>query len=56
MPQAAGGLITADMVKPGAVVIDVAMNRGPDGKLCGDADYAAVAERASLHYPRPRGA
>ncbi len=47
------GLITADMVKPGAVVIDVAMNRGPDGKLCGDADYAAVAERASFITPSP---
>lgn len=49
------GLITADMVKPGAVVIDVAMNRGPDGKLCGDADYAAVAERASFITPVPGG-
>lgn len=49
------GLITADMVKPGAVVIDVAMNRGPDGKLCGDADYTAVAERASFITPVPGG-
>ena len=49
------GLITADMVKPGAVVIDVAMNRGPDGKLCGDADYAAVAERAAFITPVPGG-
>ena len=49
------GLITADMVKPGAVVIDVAMNRGPDGKLCGDADYAAVAEKASFITPVPGG-
>ena len=49
------GLITADMVKPGAVVIDVAMNRGPDGKLCGDADYAAVAERASFITTVPGG-
>ena len=35
-------LITADMVKPGAVVIDVAMNRNENGKLCGDVDYPAV--------------
>ena len=49
------GLITADMVKPGAVVIDVAMNRGPDGKLCGDADYAAVAEKAGYITPVPGG-
>ena len=49
------GLITAGMVKPGAVVIDVSMNRGPDGKLCGDADYAAVAERASFITPVPGG-
>ena len=48
-------IVTADMVKPGAVVIDVAMNRGPDGKLCGDADYAAVAEKASFITPVPGG-
>ena len=47
--------ITADMVKPGAVGIDGAMNRGPDGKLCGDADYAAVAEKASFITPVPGG-
>lgn len=49
------GLITADMVKSGAVVIDVSMNRGPDGKLCGDADFSAVAERASFITPVPGG-
>ncbi len=38
--------LTADMVKPGAVVIDVGMNRNEEGKLCGDVDYAAV--RAAL--------
>lgn len=48
-------LITADMVKEGAVVIDVAMNRKEDGKLCGDVDYAAVAEKASYITPVPGG-
>ena len=48
-------LITADMVKEGAVVIDVAMNRNADGKLCGDVDYAAVAEKASFITPVPGG-
>ena len=36
--------LTADMVKPGAVVIDVGMNRNEEGKLCGDVDFAAVRE------------
>ncbi len=49
------GLITADMVKEGAVVVDVAMNRAPDGKLCGDVDYAAVAEIAGYITPVPGG-
>ena len=40
-------LITADMVKEGAVVIDVAMNRNDAGKLCGDVDYGPVSEKAS---------
>ena len=48
-------LITADMVKPGAVVIDVAMNRNEAGKLCGDVDYAAVSEVASYITPVPGG-
>lgn len=48
-------LITADMVKEGAVVIDVAMNRNAEGKLCGDVDYAAVAEKASFITPVPGG-
>ncbi len=47
--------ITADMVKEGAVVIDVGMNRGTDGKLCGDVDYAAVSEVASAITPVPGG-
>ena len=49
------GLITADMVKEGAVVVDVAMNRNAEGKLCGDVDYAAVAEKASFITPVPGG-
>ena len=48
-------LVTADMVKEGAVVIDVAMNRNDEGKLCGDVDYAAVAEKASFITPVPGG-
>ena len=48
------GLITADMVKEGAVVVDVAMNRNEAGKLCGDVDPAA-AQRASYMTPVPGG-
>ena len=47
--------IGADMVKPGAVVIDVGMNRRPDGKLTGDVDYAAVEPVASAITPVPGG-
>lgn len=49
------GLITADMVKPGAVVIDVGMNRLPDGKLCGDVDFAGVEPVAGYITPVPGG-
>lgn len=49
------GLITADMVKPGAAVIDVAMNRREDGKLCGDVAYEEVSEKASYLTPVPGG-
>ena len=49
------GLITADMIKPGAAVVDVAMNRDEDGKLCGDVDFAAVAEKAAYITPVPGG-
>ncbi len=49
------GLITADMVKPGAVVIDVAMNRNEAGKLCGDVCYDQVAEQAGYITPVPGG-
>mgnify|MGYP000119253696 FL=1 len=49
------GLITADMVRPHAVVIDVAMNRGADGRLCGDVDFGAVSQRADYITPVPGG-
>ena len=49
------GFVTEDMVKEGAVVIDVAMNRNAEGKLCGDVDYAAVAQKASAITPVPGG-
>lgn len=48
-------LITADMVKDGAVVIDVGMNRDENGKLCGDVDFDAVSEKASHITPVPGG-
>ncbi len=47
--------VTADMVKPGAVVIDVGMNRNEQGKLCGDVDFAAVKEVAGWITPVPGG-
>ena len=47
--------ITADMVKEGAVVIDVGMNRDESGKLCGDVDFASVAKKASFITPVPGG-
>ena len=49
------GLITADMVKEGAVVIDVAMNRNEAGKLCGDVCFGEVAAKASCITPVPGG-
>ncbi|MCX8113915.1 MAG: bifunctional methylenetetrahydrofolate dehydrogenase/methenyltetrahydrofolate cyclohydrolase FolD [Burkholderiaceae bacterium] len=48
-------LVTADMVKPGAVVIDVGTNRTPDGKLAGDVDFDAVREVAGWISPVPGG-
>ena len=48
-------VLTADMVKPGAVVIDVGMNRNAEGKLCGDVDYAGVKEVAGYITPVPGG-
>lgn len=47
--------VTADMIKPGAVVIDVGVNRGEDGKLCGDVDYSAAVDVASHITPVPGG-
>ena len=48
-------VLTADMVKPGAVVIDVGMNRNDLGKLCGDVDFAGVKETAGYITPVPGG-
>ena len=47
--------LTADMVKPGAVVIDIGMNRNAAGKLCGDVDFAGVREVAGWITPVPGG-
>lgn len=49
------GLVTADMVKEGAVVIDVAMNRSEEGKLCGDVCFEEAAVKASYITPVPGG-
>ncbi len=49
------GMVTGDMIKPGAVVIDVGINRGADGKLCGDVDYASAKEVAGAITPVPGG-
>lgn len=48
-------VLTADMVKPGAIVIDVGMNRNDEGKLCGDVDFAGVKDVASFITPVPGG-
>jgi methylenetetrahydrofolate dehydrogenase (NADP+)/methenyltetrahydrofolate cyclohydrolase len=48
-------ILTADMVKPGAVVLDVGMNRNEDGKLCGDIDFAGVEQVAGYITPVPGG-
>lgn len=47
--------VTADMVKDGAVVIDVGMDRNKEGKLCGDVDFAEVEKKASYITPVPGG-
>ena len=47
--------VTADMVKEGAVVIDVGINRGEDGKLCGDVDFEKVVNKADFITPVPGG-
>jgi methylenetetrahydrofolate dehydrogenase (NADP+)/methenyltetrahydrofolate cyclohydrolase len=48
-------VLTADMVKPGAIVLDVGMNRNDEGKLCGDVDYAGVSQVAGYITPVPGG-
>jgi methylenetetrahydrofolate dehydrogenase (NADP+)/methenyltetrahydrofolate cyclohydrolase len=47
--------VTADMVKPGAVIIDVGMNRNDEGKLCGDVDFEGVSKVAGYITPVPGG-
>jgi len=49
------GTLSADMVKPGAIVIDVGINRGDDGKLCGDVDFQSVRDVAGWITPVPGG-
>ena len=49
------GFVTADMVKDGAIVIDVGMNRNSEGKLCGDVDFDAVAPKCEAITPVPGG-
>ncbi|MCB1782361.1 MAG: bifunctional methylenetetrahydrofolate dehydrogenase/methenyltetrahydrofolate cyclohydrolase FolD [Alphaproteobacteria bacterium] len=48
-------LVQGDWIKPGACVIDVGINRGEDGKLCGDVDYDAAFEKAGFITPVPGG-
>ena len=48
-------MITGDMIRPGAVVIDVGINRLPDGKLCGDVDFESAREVAAFITPVPGG-
>jgi methylenetetrahydrofolate dehydrogenase (NADP+)/methenyltetrahydrofolate cyclohydrolase len=49
------GLVRGAWIRPGAVVIDVGINRGADGKLCGDVEFAAARERAAWITPVPGG-
>lgn len=49
------GLVKGEWIKPGAIVIDVGMNRDAEGKLCGDVDFAAASERAGYITPVPGG-
>jgi methylenetetrahydrofolate dehydrogenase (NADP+)/methenyltetrahydrofolate cyclohydrolase len=49
------GLVRGEWIAPGAVVVDVGMNRGPDGKLCGDVEFAAARVRARAITPVPGG-
>lgn len=47
--------VKGEWIKPGAVVIDVGINRLPDGKLCGDVEFEAAKQRASMITPVPGG-
>ena len=47
--------IPGEWIRDGAIVMDVGINRGADGKLCGDVEYAAAAERAAWITPVPGG-
>jgi methylenetetrahydrofolate dehydrogenase (NADP+)/methenyltetrahydrofolate cyclohydrolase len=49
------GMVTGEWIKPGAVVIDVGINRGSDGKLAGDVEFHSAAERAGWITPVPGG-
>jgi methylenetetrahydrofolate dehydrogenase (NADP+)/methenyltetrahydrofolate cyclohydrolase len=49
------GFVQGDWIKPGAIVVDVGINRNADGKLCGDVDFAAAAQRAAWITPVPGG-
>src|SRR5690606_6719692 len=49
------GMVTGDMIKPGAVVIDVGINRNDDGKLVGDVDFASASQVAGAITPVPGG-
>ncbi|MGH8516429.1 MAG: bifunctional methylenetetrahydrofolate dehydrogenase/methenyltetrahydrofolate cyclohydrolase, partial [Panacagrimonas sp.] len=49
------GLVRGEWIAPGAIVIDVGMNRLPDGSLCGDVEFAPAAERAAWITPVPGG-
>ena len=49
------GTVTGDMIKPGAIVIDVGINRDPEGKLCGDVDFASAQAVAGWITPVPGG-
>ena len=48
-------LVKGDWLEPGAIVIDVGMNRTPDGELCGDVDFKAAKEKAAFITPVPGG-
>src|SRR5262249_59423579 len=49
------GLVRGEWIRPGAVVIDVGINRGPDGKLCGDVEFPVARQRAAHITPVPGG-